>query len=85
LAFGQSFCFALGPFNTGGKQRDKEATANANHRDATLDRAQRTTHNAHAHARTYEIYTHTFVLMFVIFLIAHPSPVRLCLAATTQP
>jgi hypothetical protein len=28
---------------------------------------------------------HTFVLMFVIFLIAQPSPVRLCLAATTQP
>jgi hypothetical protein len=27
----------------------------------------------------------TFVLMFVIFLIAHPSPERRCLAATTQP
>lgn len=29
--------------------------------------------------------TFTFVLMFVIFLIAHPSPERRCLAATTQP
>lgn len=27
----------------------------------------------------------TLVLMLVIFLIAHPSPVRLCFAATTQP
>ena len=27
----------------------------------------------------------TFVLMLVIFLIAQPSPVRLCFAATTQP
>jgi hypothetical protein len=28
---------------------------------------------------------HTFVLILVIFLMAQPSPVRRCFAATTQP